>query len=377
MSRSTVISAILAFVASRILILCLVIIGSQIAFVQKVFSNSVWETRITIERARILPELSRVAMVGDAWSYETIAVSGYPQRTSGRQASVIWAFFPLYPLLVRWCAAVGSFAVVGMLISNVALLLALLLLGPLARANGIDDAGAARVVFYAAFFPTSYFLSCPLPESLFLLLAIGCFLAAQRDQWWLAAMLGMLASATRVTGIFLVPALVIIALEHRTRRAWPIIFAPAGLAAFMLLLHFRTGNVFAFIEAQSLWHRRPTAFVTPLFEYLRHPSQVGMSWNLATFNFLAAMLLLVAALACLRRKQWAFAAYTLLVVIIPLSTGSLQSIGRYALGAFPLFVWLAKVGARPLADRLILTASALLLGWLVAFATLKVDFALA
>jgi hypothetical protein len=64
-------------------------------------------------------------------------------------------------------------------------------------------------------------------------------------------------------------------------------------------------------------------------------------------------------------------------VLLPLSTGSLQSIGRYGVVVFPLFLLLSVAGRRPLLDRIIFATFALLLGWLVAMMTLRVDFALA
>src|SRR5207248_4000927 len=150
------------------------------------------------------------------------------------------------------------------------LLAALLLLAPLTLACGGSDDDAARAVFYAAFFPTSYFFSMPLPESLFLLLTVAAFLAAQRDRWWLAGVAGALAAATRPAGILLLPALALLAVERRVwRRAAWLLLIPLGTAAFMLHLYRITGNAFAFAGVQGSWNRHPTAPWTPLLAFLR------------------------------------------------------------------------------------------------------------
>jgi hypothetical protein len=50
---------------------------------------------------------------------------------------------------------------------------------------------------------------------------------------------------------------------------------------------------------------------------------------------------------------------------------------RYALVDFPLFYLLAAIGRTPSRDRAITTIFVILLGWLIALFTLRVDFALA
>jgi hypothetical protein len=58
-------TALLAFLLSRGFLFLMLIIGSQIAFLGKGYSNSVWETRIELRQERAVPELISVGMVGD------------------------------------------------------------------------------------------------------------------------------------------------------------------------------------------------------------------------------------------------------------------------------------------------------------------------
>ena len=99
--------------------------------------------------------------------------------------------------------------------------------------------------------------------------------------------------------------------------------------------------------------------------------------NFVALNVAAAILMIAAGCSFLARRQWSYAAYTLLSVALPLSSGSLQSISRYALVDFPLFFWLAGVCSTPARDRAVTATFVIVLGWLVALFTLRVDFALA
>ncbi len=365
-------AAIIAFVLSRGLFFALAIVGSQIAFLGKVYDGSVWETRIVLQSERLRPELQRVTMVGDAWWYRRIALEGYstPQTR---------AFFPLYPLAVRAFAVTGDFTLDGMLLSNLAFACALLLLGPLAMRGGLAVEDAERAIYYLAFFPTSYFLSLPVTESLFLALSLASVLAAYTGRWWLAGIFGGLAALARFPGILLLLPLALIFIARRDRPliriAW-LALVPAGTASFMWHLHRAAGDSLAFVRVQSEWGREAGWFWRPLVDYASRPQQVGEPWNLLALNFFAAALLLIAGLVMLAQRKWAFSAYTFASVLVPLSSGSLQSISRYALAVFPLFFWLAIAGRKPAIDRIIFATSIVLHGWLIAMMTLRVDFAL-
>ena len=362
MSRRLDLDALLAFVLSRALFFGLVIAGSQIAFLRKTYSNSVWETRIDLNARRVRPELERVAMVGDAWFYRAIAQEGY-------DGSARAAFFPLFPLLAR---ALGpDFALSGMIVSNLAFLCALLLLGAVTMRSGgsADDAGRAMV--YLAFFPTSTFLSLPVTEALFLALTLAATLFALQERWLLSGTFGALATATRLAGVLLIPMLLLLPASKSRRKLW-LVLVPAGLLAFMAHLRRVTGDALAFVHMQAQWGR--TFSWSALVAQLRHFSE---PWNFVALNAAAALLLIVAGVHLLLAREWAFGVYALGAALLPLSSGSLQSMARYAVVAFPLFLWLAARGRKPPWDRAILAISVTLFGWLTALLTLRVDFALA
>src|SRR5439155_11444175 len=104
----------------------------------------------------------------------------------------------------------GHFVVSGFVISLAASLGAFFLLHRLAEERLGTD-GARRAVLYLAVFPLSLFLVAVYSEALFLLLALSAFVLAERGRWlpaWTAAGLAIL---TRIAGVAILPALLLLA----------------------------------------------------------------------------------------------------------------------------------------------------------------------
>ena len=143
--------------------------------------------------------------------YIGIAEHDYEHMPFNADVPRNWAFFPLFPLLLRLASYVtGEFVITGMVLSHICFLLALFLLHRVALLFGLSACDADRSLFYLAVFPTSYFFSIPLPESLFLMLTVASFYFAKSERWWLAGLFGAFASATRTTGVLLLPALAVL-----------------------------------------------------------------------------------------------------------------------------------------------------------------------
>ncbi len=162
----------------------------------------------------------------DAGFYATIATDGYDWLNT-RQLADDMAFLPLYPLavhLVSGMTATGCLAspylstcatVGGLVVSNAALLIALLLLFDLARRRyGKSTAWRAALLLLVS--PISIFLSGVYTEALFLLLAVLVFWLLERDRFGWAVIAAALACLTRSVGVALVPALLWYAWRNAT-----------------------------------------------------------------------------------------------------------------------------------------------------------------
>jgi hypothetical protein len=364
MPRRVLRNVLLTVLASRALIFFLLIFGSQLAFLGKEYNDTIWRTQVDLSAERVRPELTRLVMTGDAWFYERIAATGY-EAPEGNAPKNTWAFFPLYPLTVRVVPG-SDYAMAGMLVSNLAFIAAMLLVAAAGLRLGATEEEIERAVFFLAFFPTSYFFSLPLTESLFLCVSAAAFLFAAQGRWWAAGLFGAAAASTRLVGVLLLPALFLLPARSRRVKLW-LLLIPAATGAFMLYLHRLTGDALAFVHAQTLWHRGQWEF-----SFI-----ASRPWNFVLLNAAAALFLIVAAIDLARRRQWAFAIYVAAAVAIPLSTGSVQSIARYAVVVFPAFLWLAQRTTDRAVERLVGGIFIVLLGWMVAMFVLRVDFGLA
>ena len=298
-----------------------------------------------------------------AWYMDT-ARSGY---LTDRQT----AFFPLYALLARWVGwVVGSPVAAGILISLVAFFVALVMLHRLTDLE-LGEGCGRRTVFLLCFFPFTIFFSAVYSESLFLALGLGAFWAARKGNWWLAGLLGGLASATRNGGVLLLPILLFVYLygpreDARPRpverwwrpryllrpgAAW-LALVPAGLAAYMAWLSAMAESVFAPFRIQAEFQR---SFEGPLsavwlgaIEAVRAVGDLaGGAGGVAAVRkiglFAVACLAIAAAVGVLRRLPAAYGVYTLVMAIPALSFPQLghplASASRYLMTVFPLFMW--------------------------------------
>jgi mannosyltransferase PIG-V len=286
------------------------------------------------------------------------------------------AFFPLYPLLVRGLGFVlGSLLVAGVLLSLLAAGVGAILVWRIAR-EGAGEAVARDTVLLLALYPSALVFTSVYSDGLFLALAAGSFLAATRGRGWTAGLLGGLTVATRLVGLALLPALLLL-LWPRGRsarellRPLPVLLLPAALGLYSLYLEGRFDDPFAFTNAQSVYWLRETSWLGPIgglwdsvsagyhgaAELLRHlPRGLGSpegfpdADRFATWNVLH-LLLLAAALwltwVAWRRLGPAFGLYALAVDAAVL-TGThevfpLASLPRYLLANFPLFIALASL----------------------------------
>jgi hypothetical protein len=364
--------ALFAFVLSRTIVLIIFVLVGVMKTAPDAYPGHL-DTYISVSNAPIARLLRQEVLTADVNWYIGIAEHGYEQGPFNADVPRNWAFFPLFPLSLRLASYVtGEFVLTGMLLSHLFFLLALFCLHRVCLLFGLSDADADRALFYLAVFPTSYFFSLPLPESLFLMLTVGSFYFAKRERWWLAGLCGAFASATRTTGILLFPVLALLYWQrYRPLRPWrkdvlALLLIPGGLLSFMIYLRVTTGNALAFKGAMAAWGRKTGLVVGPLFDYLSHPGEVAAHWDFRFLNFAAAIIVLVCGIVLMRRRQYVLAVYTLASVLVALSSALLQSQARYAMVVFPVFMVLASWGRRAKVDQLIRAMFLVLFGLMAA-----------
>jgi hypothetical protein len=376
--------ALFVFLLTRSLIFILLISVQEVKVVSYPEIRT-HDAAISLERVPIARNLRRTMWQGDAGHYMSVAESGYhraPFDVNDR-GSQKFAFFPLFPMLLWLLGQVTSDAILwGAALNNVFFFLALVLLYKLTLAFGYDDAIARRAIFYLAAFPASYFFSLAMTESLFVFLTVASFYAARREYWWAAGVIGLFASATRLTGILLLPALLVLSWQMyrslQVRKILGLLLVPFGLFAYMFHSWWLSGDALAFKHAAAAWGRNPTLFLlSPLINYVINPYAIVLPWNIQLLNAIAGVLCLVCVYILARRREWALAFYTFMCVAMPLSSGMLQSLGRYSMGFFPVFIALAIAAKSERLDQVIRFVFVLLLGILTALFAARFTNALA
>ncbi len=281
----------------------------------------------------------------DASFYLRLAEQGYT-GTGGDRVSLV--FFPLYPWLVRGAAFLTQDYIAGaLLVSGLASVAVGLLLRQLVCCDEPERV-ARNAVWFVFIFPTSYFLHIPYTESLFLALTLGCFLAARKEYWALAGLLGAAASLTRVNGLILGPALLVEAfLQFRRKRRWSwawlwIGLVPVGFLAYLWLNHEVTGDWFAFTKImREHWYKKlapPWVGIHDL--WLR---ALGLNINEGLNEFIAVVLITICTVWSWFRLRASYSVWITLNWLLITSTAFILSVPRYALTLFPVFILFAIV----------------------------------
>lgn len=308
-----------------------------------------------------------------AW-YMDIAQNGYAigSSISNNPEQTNFPFFPLYPMTMELLGQLtgGEYFLAGIVISNVCLLLSGYFLYRLV----LMDAGqktALRSVKYLFLYPVSFILSGVFTESLYLLLTLLCFYMAKRRNWILAGVFGAFLSATRTLGVLI---LLPLAFEYLKSLGFKprkirldslfLLVVPLGLLAFCLYNYLATGDFLFFKTNQAAWGREmmnplltlPVAFKSGF------ATQDAKTLIEACFG-LGALLLLNGFYKKIGFSQWLFGMYSL---IVPLAAG-IDSIPRFTLPVFPLFIIFAKLGQDDRWDSTAALTLGLLQGGLMIF----------
>ncbi|MEV5732346.1 glycosyltransferase family 39 protein [Streptomyces sp. NPDC052292] len=316
----------------------------------------------------------------DSRWYLHIAAHGYGRLIWISPAGAVqtdWAFFPLYPWLVR-----AAHTVLPCTPGQAALMVAWAAAG--VAAYGLYLIGhrlygrttATALVALWAVLPHSVELTIAYTESLFAALAVWSLYSVLKGRWLWAGSLAALAGLSRPTGFAVAAALgVAAALELLRRRGrvpltlWAgVLLAPLGWLGYVLWVGARTGDLFrGYFTVQSAWDSRfdfgagAVRFLRTLF---RHGG--GVVYPVALMLVLTGVVLF--GLLCLDRAPLVLVVFAgVLVLLVLCGSGSFSSKPRFLLPAFPLLIPPARALARTWRVR---PAQALLVGGALAVVSL-------
>lgn len=304
----------------------------------------------------------------DSGWYWQIARYGYTAGAGayveGGRSSI--GFFPAYPILMRYVGrAFGRRAVDlylgGLLISWLAFAVAMVLVFYLARLD-LSRRRASWAVLFATIFPFAFFFGAVYSEALFLAATVGCVYLFRTKRWISGGLCGALATATRVNGIMMWPALAWIvwqqvgasshaSREDRLKAAAGFLLVPLGIGAYSLYIFDITGRPFEWAAVIERWGYHPggspiSALWSLGYAIVTRPYAFLAGERMAPYdslNGLAAGLAILALPFVWRSLGAAYGAFMAMNLWLPLSSGQVEGMGRYVAVLFPLFIWLAKV----------------------------------
>lgn len=278
--------------------------------------------------------LESVVVQWDVAHFLLIAREGYADPKE-------MAFFPGLPLLLRGFTELGIPAWAGGTV--LALVCSLLAAFALKRLAGPWGAIAWLLA------PTAVFTAVPYTESPFCAAAFWAWERATRGRWGQAALLAGVAATFRVSGLFLLGALVILALTQERRRGesvgsrLPWLLLPAAvIGAYVVYLYGLTGSWTAWFAAQEAgWARGfhwPWEALRNHWDVLARPTPEHPEWvwlfRAEAVSWLVGVVVTVIALL---RKRIAEAAWVGVQVLAFSLSYWLMSVNRAILLWFPLW----------------------------------------
>lgn len=302
----------------------------------------------------------------DTGWYLGVAIDGYSWHPSRATQQQNIAFFPVYPMLMRYGSLLLGREVMwtGVLISWLSFFGAMVYLFRFARSRLGDDVAVCGITLLACY-PFAIFFSVAYTEALFLLTIVAACYHFERDQLWQAGIWGLVAGLTRPNGCLLSVVLGLLAIRPlwvggSWRPTWPppmgwprladrlaAAAAPGvGMLIFSTYIFFLTGNPLQWAIQNAAWGRVYRGLDDLVSQQANTIGEHGLYQYAATrtidaLQLVAVLFVLATVVPVYRRLGLPYAALILVNLGPPLMMGGLLSMGRVTSVLFPTFLWLA------------------------------------
>jgi hypothetical protein len=353
---------------------------------------------LTWMAARNYHSVSEALRSWDGQWFLAIADGGYGGVPDGlvdafgqRSAETPLAFFPGYPTVVRWFAAVDGSGGIGLvtsaltvtIVSGVVCSYGLARLGTTVR-GGSRRTGLILVALFAAA-PMSVVLSMAYSEAMFCAFAVWSLVGLLERKWVLAGVCCSLAGLVRSTGAALVVAIgiaAVIAIVSR-RDGWrPWVgaaLAPLGLLGYLAWVGFQTGEWDGWFALQERgWGTGFDGGAATLKFSLDALADARSVLEVATVALIVVAVVLL-VIMIVRKVAWPLIVYSAVVLVMDLtSNGLMNSKARLMLPAFTLLipVALALAKRKPATTLVTLGALAVASSWFGAYALTSWGYAI-
>jgi hypothetical protein len=334
----------------------------------------------------------------DGQWFLAIAGDGYDGVPDGlvdafgqRSGETPLAFFPGYPVVVRWFAAVDGPGGIGLvtsaltvtIVSGVVCSYALARLGRHIR-GGSRRTGLILVALFAAS-PMSVVLAMAYSEAMFCALAAWALVGVLEERWLLAGVCCTLAGLVRSTGAALVLAvglatLLVVIRNPRSWRAWlGGAIAPLGLIGYLAWVGMRTGEWNGWFALQERgWGTGFDGGAATLRFSLDALADARSVLEVTTVGLIVVAVVLL-VIMIVRKVEWPLIVYSAAVLAMDLtSNGLMNSKARLMVPAFTLLIPIALALAKRRVSTFVVTLCALAVvsSWFGAYALTSWGYAI-
>lgn len=312
----------------------------------------------------------------DGRHFSDIVISGYRDFN--------YAFFPLYPLLIRLLDYHLIFdpPYVGIFLSVLTFLGSLWVLYKIIRFD-FSNKIALIALLLISFFPLSFFYHSMYADSLFLLLSASSFYFARRGHWLWAGIFGGLTTSARLAGIALLPALLVewylqnkIVVRHWQTHIIPflktgfvaLILTSLGFISYLVYLQIVHGDFLLFQKAMVAW--RQNEFIFPpqvIFRYLKIFWLVDKStliYWVALLEFVSMIIYFALTWFVAKKVRLSYGVLMLFIFLLPTFTGTFAGMPRYILHTFPAFIGIALLLEKRKLAKVLILIMFLILGFI-------------
>ena len=279
----------------------------------------------------------------DTGYYYSIAQYWYPSSLSPQ-----WAFFPLYPAMVKALNSIGFDVSAGaFMVATIAALVSIPLLLKVSRKYLSVDQAFKATLLYFLFPPVFVFSGASYSESVFLLLSLLSWNYHLQGREVRAGLAAGLCTLTRSYGILIALPLAYDFLRRRDFRKLGCLAIPASaLAGWLIYAYSRTGS-FAVLSARTFWNSQNSIiFRNGLIELVQGrlnslPVLLPFLWKYFPIALAALISVLLFALLLLRmwKMDRALGYYSLASLLVIVYFGFFPSFGsfpRYLAFIFPI-----------------------------------------
>ncbi|PKN83583.1 MAG: hypothetical protein CVU46_16555 [Chloroflexi bacterium HGW-Chloroflexi-8] len=364
-------NVILPYIVSRTL---LILIGLLSPLIR---ASDQYPIRVAAERAWQFTPYRLLDMWGrwDSGWYYSISANGYTLPENGGMSNL--AFFPLFPYLIRvsnffllyFPEHRTTFTFIGVVISNLAFVGALLILANILKELKFPEHFTRGTIWIVLLFPLSFFFSSILTESLLLFLVLAAMWCCLKQKWLLCAVVAALAMVARPLGqLVVIPIAISYLLQNKGKIHWkevlPFAIVPMTFFGYIWTLYLISGDWLILLNIHTAWGHASSLPWQTLFAI--DPVRPLLSY-LNIFFIIATILLCAYSIWKYPHKEWGI--WSLLMIIAPMFLGVSISLGRYTILSFPAFIALNgllenKPELRRVAELVMITLQALLfIGW--------------